>query len=305
MDKHDRKQNQKVNTEEQQAIIDGLKDRLIWLTYEASDEECNEREVQAIVNLLNELDPIDIDRTKYNPQLGMKRLRERCEKTNSGGVVDEVSHKKDKFAFFHRSRGMVGVAATVFVVCLIFWGNSNPTMADLDTGFFHWLKMGETGQEVVIFPTQELIQADQAYKQLQYSDEELPQHYKNEMWIPETIGENWDLELNNVILGDLCTILNRDYYNASLDKNILIQVMIYENHLMFERKCYADFTYLYEKEVAGTTMFYFEKQGKDEIEHAISFYEGTRCYSVQGDTSVKKIEEVVTDYADAILGNLK
>lgn len=304
MDKHGREQKQTENKGNKKALIIELENWLHWLTYKDRRKQYNNRKAESIVNLLEELDPTAIDRTKYNPQLGMKRLMERCEKEKLVRAVEENSFKKNKFTFFHRNKGIIGAAAAVLVVCMVFWGTSSSTMADLDTGFFHWLKMGNTGQEVVLFPTQEAIQVDQSYNHLQYSDEELPQQYKDEMWIPETVGENWDLEFNDVILGDLCTILNRNYNNDSLDQKIQIQVKIYTNQLMFERKSYGDFTYLYEKEVAGTTMFYFEKKEVDDVNHVISFYQGTRCYSVLGDTAVEKIEEIATDYAYAILGNV-
>ena len=48
-------------------------------------------------------------------------------------------------------------------------------------------------------------------------------------------------------------------------------------------------------------MFYFEKKGKDEVEYAISFYQGTRCYRVHGNTTLEKVEEVAVDYAHAIM----
>ena len=50
-------------------------------------------------------------------------------------------------------------------------------------------------------------------------------------------------------------------------------------------------------------MFYFEKQVGNEIEYAISFYQGLRCYRVHGDTTLEKVEEVAMNYANVILEN--
>lgn len=311
MDKHD--------TEQKQAIINGLKARLRWYTYESSYEDFDAKEVHAIVTLLKQMEPIEIDQTEFNPQSGIERLWKRYEKMETDectssltgeSISDNIdsitreddSNKKSKGFFFHRNRGVIGTVVAVSLVFIVFWGTSGSTMADLDTGFFHWLTRGDTGEDWTFFPTQEELIVNKVNGQYHYSDEELPQQYKDEMWMPDTIGEDCEAQLNYVTLGDMSTMLYRNYYNASADQNIQVQVIIYENQYMYERKNYGDFTYLYEKDIDGTTVYYFEKQEEDEIEHAISFYQGKRCYRVQGNAELEKIEEIIVDYTHVVFG---
>ncbi len=302
MDKHDKEQAETANNEEKQAIINGLKAQLRSYTFEDSDEEIDAQKATGIVNLLKELDPIDMDQTKYNPQSGIERFWKHYDKKEQDSAGNENNNKKGKRLFFHKNRGIIGAVVAASLVFIVFWGTSGSTMAE-DTGFFHWFKRGKTGQEGIMFPTQEETLVKVVSNQFSYSDDELPQQYKDEMWMANTIGENWEAQVNDVILGDMSTTLNRNYYNALLDQNMQIQLLIYKNQFMFERNSYADFTYLYENEVAGTTMFYFEKHGEDVVERAISFYQGTRCYRVHGDATLEKIEEIATDYAHAVLEN--
>ena len=69
---------EKLNGKTNKQLIEAAKERLQWYTLEATDEEFDEEEVDALVELLNKLEPLEVAEEQAS-EVALERFRSYAE----------------------------------------------------------------------------------------------------------------------------------------------------------------------------------------------------------------------------------
>lgn len=315
------KNENKTAQQERDILIQGLKERLIWYTYDAPTDDFNIREIQVLVSLLRVLDPMELPEC-YNPQSGLERFREYVDRrqaeeagisiTDGELVTDKMSKKDIVFSNSDESstkgilnnikkvsvkpfRIVKGTLAAASLALVVFAGSTMYSRADIDTGFFHWFKKDAKGEEMLLIPIQE-EEINQPTSNRYYNEEEVPLEYRAELWVPENLDESWEFECVDVVASDNVIMLTKTYVNSIKELRLNIGINLYQNKMMYQRNIYINYKYLSEKEIKDKTVEFYQNPKSEDADFALVFYNGVRQYSIEGNIAIEELEKIAVEY---------
>lgn len=278
-------------------LTEELKKRLRWYQEEASDEEVDADEIDAILNLLAQLEPEEQNKgkteeeayrlfeEKYLPEF-QKRMGEDAERKENTGRKRHIMGKK----------AVRYAAIAAAVVVLLFTALNIGTYAATKKGFFEFIWQNSSGKSFFVtgettedMDSREGMGVDMNGIQEYDSWDELPEDVQNRIMMPMYIPENVSLKTLWFWGGKYAVTLKAFYANDNNEREMQIWIEHYEDQKTWQQAIQEDAMLLYEKNVNGEECFFY--QYEDEV--IVYFFAGTDLYTVFGNYSAEEIEQVV------------
>lgn len=312
--REDRDTTQKNGKDE---MIKDIRKRLNWYNFYASEEEYNAEEVEALVNLLGIMEPLDTENT-VDPQKAYEKFIEyRTVKAEDakrlaalhGKVTDmetacmdmsgEVSAMRKEHGkirmFMVRHKGAVCTAAAMLVILIAAGGTMGAVNAEKNQGFFYWLNKDDSGETILISPQED----EDTNMRIYYSIEDIPEEYQEHMIDIQKMESLkgyslQEIEIDKLPLHDEMLLWLMNDENKS---ELVLGKIIYRNEIMKQRKEYIDYTYLYSKEVQGLEMDIFMRQdAAGQEDYAVCFYTDNAQYFVASKQLPELMEQIAEEY---------
>ena len=311
-----------MKKQDNESLIQELTKRLDWYMMEASDEEFDAEQVQALMKLLDSLKeeedqteeemPVEealSDFWKYCEEreeeekvlYGAEESRENDSASFKSETKEE--HKEGKFRsvlwFFHRHRLAV---VTAVVLAVIVLGGSWQVVANAEKhgGFFWWMDKSEDGTTMITAP-EGVEDFDNFAVNRYYSVEEVPEEYR------EYVEEIFEIEA----ISDYSFVYAKIHKDKSDDtvfilmkndeNNVRVQVKIYPQEVLRVREKFPGFSFEREFEDEGVI---FDVYSKEELwgqnTYLMYFYYGKEKYVVMGRMEEEKLQDIVIEYKNIV-----
>ena len=251
-----------MNKQDNESLIQELEQRLEWYMMEASDEEFNADEVQALMKWLDSLKGDEAEKIEeelpaeealkdfwnyYAERAEEERLLNKDTKTTKEDTVKE--HKIRKYLRRHK---MIAAAAAVLIVALL--GGSWQVVANAEKhgGFFWWMDKSEEGTTMITSPEDggDLLENN---KTEYYSNlEDVPEEYREYVRVPLDLSTMKEHEVSviKVVLGDRSTEIYV-YWEDTKDDNIRCEIKVYPQKILRIRDGYPGYNFYEEFEEDG------------------------------------------------------
>lgn len=316
-----------MKKQDNESLIQELTSRLDWYMMEASDEEFDAEQVQALMKLLDSLKseeekieelPVEEaaeDFWKYcEEREAEERLLRGVEESEASDHAFDGKEKEEckesKFRgllrFFHRHR-LVAVTAAVLVVIVLGGSWQAVANAEKHGGFFWWMDKSEEGTTMITSPEGIDTDSDNYVIGKYYRIEEIPEEYR------EYVDEIKEIEEIEEYSFNYARIIKNKYndtlyvYMDNTDGGVIgFEVRIYPQEIQRVREIYPG--YAFEKEFENEGI-YFEVFSKKELsgENAtiMYFYYGTEKYIIAGTIDEENMQNIVIEYKDVVLNHAK
>lgn len=298
---------EKIQGKDNAHLIEAAKERLRWYTMEASEEEFDADEVDALVKLLNTLTPIEENEKQDEEQI-LERFRayvelresEESESEEKKSIENADNCKRNKgLVLLIRTHKFVAVAALVLLVLIVAGGAHGVVNASQGKGFFHWLKRDEEGTTMITTPknldSNVVLGGEIQYESL----DAVPEEYKRHLIAKEEIEELQEYELKKITghkNESFCRVTEW-FADKSGKKNVYIEVFIYGDETRLSREVYLG------KEVQlpenddelqeGTLI---RENATGDKENTIYFYKDNVQYCIEGDIKYEILEKIAEAY---------
>lgn len=287
---------QSRNTGKEQ-LAEELRKRLRWYQEEASDGEVDADEIDAILNLLAQLEPetqkegkteeeaYRLFEEKYLPEF-QKRMGTDAEKDGNAGRKRHIMGKKAvRFA---------AIAAAVAV--LLFTALNIGTYAATKKGFFEFIWQNSSGKSFFVtgettedMDSQEGMGFDVNSIQEYGSWDELPEDVQTHIMMPTYIPKDMTLETIRYWGGKYAVSIRAFYADTDKEKKMMIWIEHYDESNTWQQGIQEDMGELEEK-VIGEKKCYVQR---DEEDLSVYFFNGSELYTIFGNCSLENIEQVV------------
>lgn len=313
-----------MKKQDNESLIQELTRRLDWYMMEASDEEFDAEQVQALMKLL---DSLKSEEEKIEEELPMEEAvsnfwkyheeREEEERLLSGEKESEESdytvrgeekkeQKEGKFHrvlwYFHRHRLAVVTAAVLVVIML---GGSWQVVANAEKhgGFFWWMDKNEEGTTMITSP--EGAEDFSNYSVTQYySIEEMPEEYREYVRQICEIPSVSEYKFSYLQIVDSFH-KKRVHVFMEGDNDILrFEIIVYPQEVLRVREKYQG--YEFEKEFKdGEILFDILSKNEESGEkmYLMYFFYGKEKYIVIGGKDEKEMQDIVIEYKNIVLNN--
>lgn len=277
-------------------LTEELKKRLRWYQEEASDEEVDADEIDAILNLLAQLEPEEQNKgkteeeayrlfeEKYLPEF-QKRLGSDAEKDGNNGRKRHVMGKK----------AVRYAAIAAAVVVLLFTALNIGTYAATKKGFFEFIWQNSSGKSFFVtgettedMDSREGMGFDMNGIQEYGSWDELPEDVQNRIMMPAYIPKDKELESIQCWGGKYTITIKACYIDRVAESKLQIWIEYYEPNTW--QQGIEEEPGKLEEKVIESRKCYFQQDGEDI---AVYFFEGSELYTIFGNCSEEEIENVV------------
>lgn len=290
-----------------------LKKMLDWYTFHASDEEYDEKTVEYILNLLDNLDPIeetqiprrDAEWERFR-QLAARRM------PDLAGEADvPESHaplkRHGKPAYFGRfaARHRYIVAAVVILLLLAI-GNTAHVVATHGSGFFFWLRSDEKGRQMITSPDH--LGGASSKTEYAYADRD-----KAPEWVREwfslvdqiTVPEGYEGKAFKINEFDNWKSIEAYYESSDIEKEILFGAWRYFGKISLNTEGFHNYSYIYSYQVKRKQLDVYSKTEDDgKICYIICFFEENCQYYVGGWESLDDLKQLIEQYWYCVEENL-
>lgn len=286
---------------EKATLIKSLEERLRWYQEEATAEEMDVKEIDAILALLEQLRPKEQENMKTAEEAYALFLEQYLPEfeARTGEMVAQSADGKKKVRFFQKRAVRYTVMAATAVVLLFAMLNIG-TYATAKKGFFEFLWQGNNGKS--FFVTGESMenmgmQGDMGFDMNEIQEcsswDELPEDVLNQVMLPGYIPEEVILNKLWFFGGKYAITLKAFYIDEEKDygqeHDLQIWIEHYEDANTWQQAIEEEAVFLYEKEIDGKKIFFYQK---DE-QNIAYFFEGEELYTVLGKVSLNEIEMTV------------
>lgn len=292
---------EKIDCSNRSQAVDMAKEKLRWYTLEASEEEFDVEAVDALVELIRELEPGEANgpeeeeiRLADNEE---KEMTEFGKKTTSKTVTRGVLIGQ----FIYRRRIAVGTVACLLLAVIIL-GNSLIDATAWEKGeFFHWLKKDSGGHTMITSPDDLELDIGEIEYYSKLAD--VPEKYKQYIVTPEEIAELEDFELEEINIYDMRSIQRiGEVFTSGNGTSIEMGVVVYDEKVIVVRDTYDDLEFQYTDYKENYEFdIYTKKNIYGEEEYTVFIYEGNRKIFVTGKMELAELEIIIETYADWIL----
>lgn len=315
-----------MKKQDNENLIQELTSRLDWYMMEASDEEFDADQVQALMKLLDSLK--SEEENKVEEELPVEEAvndfwkyceeREEEEKLlcGSGENVesDDTLHREEKaeqkerilrrvLRYFHRHR-MVAVAAAVLIIIALGGSWEVAANAEKHGGFFWWMDKSEEGTTMITAP-EGVEDSDSNNWGIEIYDsiEEIPASYRQYALQPFEISEiaRYQFDYAKLVNGkhnDTIYIFLKD----ETDDILKFEIRIYPHEILRVRETYPGFVFEKEFEDEGITFDIFSKEEiSGDNTYIMYFYYDKEKYTITGRGNEDDLQDIVIDYKNIIL----
>ena len=277
--------------------------RLNWYLNEASAEEYDEAEVQAIMDLIPVLDPEGYKEEYYTPEKGLERfwqtyeirqrIQDEFERLQAGEVsladypdegLDEKKVTKYRPKYFTRL-----VTAAALVVAM-FLGGTIGIYADRD-GLFRKLNSGED-RNAIISSTTVADKGKEHYKTFE-SAEEVPIKYLSCLWTPSDIPDNLKLYQVELTEKELAIKVKCKFIDKTKELFIYTTKLSYKENVVVTDQLYDGFKFLCNELYDFTEVEYLVKENDDYTEYIAFFEYGNSMYSLSSNCNFDTIVNII------------
>lgn len=352
---------------DKQQIVNDLRTRLNWYIYEATEEEFDEAEVKAIVDLLKVMEPVDTADGYFTAERALERfwkinaerqaIEEEFEQLKAGrvkwsdypgfddepveneeeeyrklvaeldadGVRCDIPHRKaedviaalraeveaedaasaettteqraavtgDKVAkkSFFRSKGFTKLATAAALVLAIFVGGTAGVYAEKE-GFFHWVEKDD-GRLAIINPGEQ--DADTTTIVSYDTFEQLPDRYKEIIWIPNALSEAFILNKINVISYRTMTSVESTYISQDSDLSVWIYQKYFAENVAIHDSQLDSYEHVVTKVYSAIDVQYFEGDDEGVPEFMAVFHIDNQEYIVRSNMSLDALEQLICE----------
>ena len=313
-----------MKKQDNESLIQELTRRLDWYMMEASDEEFDAEQVQALMKLLDSLKSEEEE--KIEEELPVEEAvsnfwkyreeREEEEKLLFGAeeskesdptvcVEEKEEPKESKFHkvlwYFHRHR-IVVVTAAVLVVIMLGGSLQAVVNAEKHGGFFWWMDKNEEGTTMITSPEgAEDEDLANASVERYYNIMELPEEYRQyaeQVCEIQTLSE-YEFNYAQITKGKH---KKRVHILMEGDKDdIRFEIIVYPQEILRVREIYPEYTLKREFEDEG---IWFDVLSKKEISESntylIYFYYRKEKYIIMGDID-EELQKIAIEYKNIVL----
>lgn len=270
---------------DKEKMIEAVKEKLRWYTFEASEEEFDVEAVDALVRFLREAEPELGEAPETENDIQMPVQKKRLVKFSYGKIAAAV---------------VIGVLALTLASVIV--GNSlGHSLAWEDGGFFKGLQRDKEGQTMITSP--EDLGMDLGIVEFYYELSEVPKEYQQYLVDPINVEglEMADVELTLVHK----TIAFQEIGTELLlekEKKIECGVTIFENETRVIRDSYDEFQYQYSIKKEECTIDVHVKENTDKkIEYMVCMYDNNKKFFVSGEMEINDLVFILESYVYSIL----
>ena len=312
-----------MKKQDNESLIQELTKRLDWYMMEASDDEFDAEQVQALMKLLDSLKEEEDQTEEEMPvEEALNDFWKYCEEREEEEKVlygaeesresDSTSfhsetkegHREGKFRsilwFFHRHRLAV---VTAVVLAVIVLGGSWQVAANAEKhgGFFWWMDKSEDGTTMITAP-EGADETEGLSVERYYDIEEIPEKYREyiEQISDITLMSEYEFDYAKIMKG-----VHKDtvyIFMKNIDNTIRFQVIVYPQKILRVRESYPGYIFEREFENEGVT---FDVLSKNEITgentFLIYFYNENEKYIVIASMEEEKVQDIAIEYKNEIL----
>lgn len=291
-----------------QQLIKDVKECLAWYTLEASEEEFDEKEVEALVQLLTVLEGNKEEDDKESRaalerfwKFRDKRMAEDSGHIGSGAIPDSSKRKKAQGRKRAVRRWYMPVAAAV-VVFLVFVGGSFGSIAEKNNGFFYWLKRDKTGATFITNPENLDVVTEQNSSK-SYKPDEVPEEYKEYVVDREEIESLESLKgfaLREVTIlesDEDADVIDNFLENQETGEKLCIGITVYPYKVLHVSEGYDAYEYEHIVEPEGMEYELLSKPNPTGgTDYVVIFYVENKQYAVSNHDDSRKLIEVARQY---------
>ncbi len=311
-----------MKKQDNEGLIQELTKRLDWYMMEASDDEFDAEQVQALMKLLDSL-KAEKDKTEELPveeavsdfwkYCGEREEEEKLllsaeESPESDGTYNGEEKEEQKesklrrvFRCFHRHR-LVAVAAVVLAVIILGGSWQVVANAEKNGGFFWWMDKSEEGTTMITSPEGSDEEFANAAVDRYYNIDEVPEEYK--IYVEEPL----EIQAISDYTFDYAKI-HKDRKNhtvtivmTSNSDIIRFEVRIYKQQILRVREKYPGYVFEREFEDGGITFDVFSREElTGNNTYLMYFYYGKEKYVVMGEGAESTLQDIVTEYKNVVL----
>ena len=302
-----------MNKQDNESLIQELEQRLEWYMMEASDEEFNADEVQALMKWLDSLKGDEAEKIEeelpaeealkdfwnyYAEREEEERLLNKDTKTTKEDTVKE--HKIRKYLRRHK---MIAAAAAVLIVALL--GGSWQVVANAEKhgGFFWWMDKSEEGTTMITSPDEDLDRNN--ITSSYYAIEDVPEKYRKYAEIPLGLSTLQEYELNVIKIMQRATAVDLYVFMQDEAEDIVeFEIRIYPQNVLRIRESYIGYDFEEELEKDGVTYEVFEKKELDgRQKYIVYFYFENVKYAIVGIEDRNFIKNVIMECGRIVTEN--
>ncbi len=293
-----------------QQLIEDVEKRLAWYTLEASEEEFNEAEVEALVQLLTVIEG-NAEETCRNSKEALERFwkyRDKRMAEGGGHTVGSMTlpelYVKDKTGRGKKAihRRYMKTAAVLAAAFFAIGGTSIGAAAVKYEGYFHWLKRDKNSVDFVTVP-ENLNIAAEVEKSERYEPDEVPGEYRVDVVDTAVIEKieglkGFELQSVEILRSDAGDSVHSFLSRPETKEEIAIDITVFPDMVLNSRD-------IYKGDMEGYEFEYYEEQDgleyellskinpEEEKDYAVIFYHGHRRYALsKRDDSAQQLLEL-------------
>ncbi len=280
--------------------------RLNWYLNEATCEEYDEEQVQAIMDLLKVLDPEGSKKDYYTPEKGLERfqqtyeirerIRDEFDKLQAGEVnleeCAEACREEKKTNKRYRTKHFTKFVTAAAVVVAMFLGGTIGIYADRDGVFKN---LNSDGEKYAIVSSVKSVGAGSEGHKIYDQIHDVPIKYLSCLWTPSGIPENlsiYQIELteNKLNIKVKCKFVNEEskQFIYTTQKSIKESVVATD-------QLYDGFTFYCKNLYSSIEVKYFVKENEDYTEYIALFDYGNSVYSLSSNLDFETVENIVKE----------
>lgn len=275
-------------------IIKVLRERLRWYMYEAGQDEFDNEEVNAIIDLLQVIDPIERrEGDFYTASKALDRFwtffafRERPDEEESPYPLTMRIQMKLRHIF--RSTAFANVTFIIALVVAMFLGGTAVTFAQKE-GFFHWMQKDTYNDISIVAPqsvnTEYLVNSYMSF-------DEVPINYVRFVWAPTTTDILQDFSLCNINICDSSVYIQAECLFKKDESFIKFSRKEYDGDITGKSLTFDMFELLDSEEINGTKVDFYRKVNDDYTEYVACFYIKTSIYTVNSNIEIENIKNII------------
>lgn len=268
-------------------LIEELYEKLWWYTYEADDEEFDEKEVDAIVRLLDVLEPVGEDRG-FKPGADAaldrfwKRYGEEEKSDDDKKVISPKPKEKKRKKIFVRMA--IGVAACAVLLVSVNVGS----YALRNKSFFEIVREEVGRTEITVTGNTEGFEENMDTSVNCESWAEVEEIVGEDILVPGELPKGYEMKSLRILNTDTTKIVIGRYENEE-GYYLRIRIDIYQDEYKKDMLQYDSSWAFLEEDTFGHKVQYY--RNGNEIE---AFFEEGRCiYYILGNKDIETVKKVV------------
>lgn len=319
-----------LDENEKKLLLQELKERLDFYTFQASEEQFDAQKVEVLVKQIQELESDgSVAKQNASRQDFEAFQKYRAEKSadaerlaaldgegkatdadylTASGAVSGSGDIKKRSAVYGRQRGSSGfvrAAAVGIAVLLAVGGSIGAVNAQKDEGLIRWLKKSVYGEVILVEPEKDNFSDEfgEDTETFYHSPEELPEPYRKYFVDLEGMEglEGYEQEQISLFRNKISWRLELSWKNAK-QESLIFSIWGIKDSVVVQDRRFDKFEDFYDKEVNGIELHVCTKQeDSGEKDVSIYFYNGNRRYMVEGRLSLEVMEQIAAEYAERVL----